>query len=122
MNEGEAIIAIRSDIKELKNTMQHVATRVVKITDDVQLVSKQTGVLENRMNRYDSGAKRLEEATDTTKGLLEVIREQNAMQLLKLEVAEAERAATIRTVKWIAGAGALAFPALMWLIQHGASK
>ena len=120
MNEGEAIIAIRSDIKELKNTMQHVATRVVKITDDVQLVSKQTGVLENRMNRYDSGAKRLEDVTKETETKLDQAIGQNSQILLVLEIAKADRAAEIRTVKRMAAVGAVAFPALMWLIQHGA--
>ena len=122
MNEGEAIIAIRSDIKELKNTMQHVATRVVKITDDVQLVSKQTGVLENRMNRYDSGAKRLEDVTKETETKLDQAIGQNSQILLVLEIAKADRAAEIRTVKRMAAVGAVVLPALMWLIQHGASK
>ena len=122
MNEGEAIIAIRSDIKELKNTMQHVATRVVKITDDVQLVSKQTGVLENRMNRYDSGAKRLEDVTKETETKLAQAIGQNSQILLVLEIAKADRAAEARTVKRMVAAAAILLPALMWLIQHGASK
>ena len=122
MNEGEAIIAIRSDIKELKNTMQHVATRVVKITDDVQLVSKQTGVLENRMNRYDSGAKRLEDVTKETETKLDQAIGQNSQILLVLEIAKADRAAEARTVKRMVAAAAILLPALMWLIQHGASK
>ena len=122
MNEGEAIIAIRSDIKELKNTMQHVATRDVKIQDDVQLDSKQTGAHENRMNRYDSGAKRLEDVTKETETKLDQAIGQNSQILLVLEIAKADRAAEIRTVKRMAAVGAVVLPALMWLIQHGASK
>lgn len=113
MTEGEALAAIRSDIKELRTTMQHCANQVV-------LANNRIGVVENRMNRYDSGAKRLVEDTNEVKSLLAVIQEQNAKQLLEMEIAKADRAATIRTVKWLAGAAAIALPALMWLIQHGA--
>jgi hypothetical protein len=112
MTEDELYRAIHSDINGLKATVQRVA-------DQMALCNNRIQVVENRMNRHDSGARRMSEEAKAVEEKLDTSVNQNAQILLALEIAKADREATIRTIKWLAGAGAVAFPALMWLIQHG---
>lgn len=118
------------EIKDLRASVQaefrEVKGAIKKVADMVMLDSQRVGVLENRMNRYDSGARRMSEEAKEQKEMLTLIQEQNSRQLLNQAVADARRDEMAKLIKWAVASGIPVAVAilggLVWLIQHVGAK
>jgi phage-related protein len=111
MTEDELYRAIHSDIKGLKVAVQRVA-------DQVALCNNRVQVVENRMDRTDSGARRLtEEAKAVDEKLDRIEASLNGVSTTIASWKGAQQAIAV-----LVGLAVPILGGLMWLIQHGGSK
>ena len=109
MTETELYRAIHSDIQGLKGAVQRVA-------DQVALCNSRVQVVENRMDRTDSGARRLTEEAKAVEEKLDAI----AANVANISTTIASWRGAQQAIAVLVALAVPILGGLMWLIQHGA--
>lgn len=119
MSDETTYAPIVSDIKELKQDIKEIKAVQQQTVDKIFLQ-------DNRIQRLESDAGRRKLTEEKLMNGMEVLKDQNALQLLKMETAKAERDTTLRIAK---AAMAVGIPVIVtilsglgWLIQHVGAK